>query len=254
MKVVLIEDEITAAKYLIKLLNKIDQRIEVICTLDSVKSSVRYFKKYNDYDLIITDVQLGDGICFEIFEEISVSAPVIFTTAYDHYAIKAFKLNSLDYILKPIKQDDLEFAVDKYQKAQKNSKNVLDQVTSLMKATESKSKTYTRTLLIPNRDSLIPVKVDSFSFFYLESNIVRGITNSGNIHIIYKTISELEDEVDPNHFYRANRQLLVNRNGIDRVHNHYHGKLKISMTPNFEDDIIISKAKSKGFKNWLISE
>ncbi len=253
MRVIIIEDEIVATKYLSKILNKMDQEVEVVKTLDSVKSSIKYLKKYKGFELIFADVQLGDGICFEIFKEVAISVPVVFTTAYDEYAIKAFKLNSIDYILKPLKQEDIEFAIEKYKQGKMNSQSALDQITSLIKVPESKPLRCINTLLIQSRSGLVPVKVNKFSFFYLESNIVRGVTASNKSYVIDKTISELEEGLSPELFYRANRQLLVHHDAVDRVYHYYHGKLRISVEPNFDDTIIISKAKSKDFKNWLTS-
>ncbi len=252
MKVIIIEDELKATKYLIKLLHKLDPLIEVVKTLDSVKSSVRYLKKHNSFELIFSDVQLGDGISFEIFDEVDVSVPVIFTTAFDQYAIKAFKLNSIDYVLKPIKEEDLEFSIEKYKKGKIGSQNVLEKVTSLLKTSESDSNDLTvHTLLIQSRSGLVPVKTREFSFFYVENTTVIGIITSKNRFIVDKTIGELEKELDPILFFRVNRQMLVHRDAIDRVYHYYHGKMRISVTPTFDDDIIISKAKVKNFKNWL---
>ncbi|WP_281988683.1 LytR/AlgR family response regulator transcription factor [Aquimarina aggregata] len=254
MKVLIIEDEVSAKKYLIQLLNKIDPNIEIVKTIDSVKSAVKYLKKENDFELIFMDIQLGDGICFEIFEQTFVDIPIIFTTAYDQYAIEAFKVNSVYYLLKPIKEEDLENALLKFKKTRTHINHQHDQLNMFLKKMQGGSKNkHTTTFLISDKNALLPIKTKDFSFFFIESNIVRGVTFSNKSYALDKTISELEEELDSELFYRVNRQLLVNRNGVDRVYNHFYGKVKIDVTPEFDGPIIISKAKVKTFKSWLVS-
>ena len=251
MKVLIIEDEISASKFLVQLLKEIDPEIEVVHVLDSVKSSIVYLRKHNDFELIIMDIQLGDGICFEIFKEIEITQPIIFTTAYDQYAIEAFKVNSIYYILKPLKKKELCNALLKYKNTKVDTQAIFQQMQLLFKEAKYIPETYTSTFLIPSKSGLVPLRVEDFSFFYIEMNIVRGVTFSNKSYVLDKTISELEEELNPQLFYRANRQLLVSRNAIGRVYHYLYGKLKISTQPEFKEPIIISKAKSRIFKNWL---
>ncbi|WP_024771368.1 LytR/AlgR family response regulator transcription factor [Aquimarina macrocephali] len=251
MKVLIIEDEVSASKLLVQLLNEINPEIEVVKVLDSVKSSIVYLKTHDDFELIMMDVQLGDGICFEIFKEVKITQPIIFTTAYDQYAIEAFKVNSIYYILKPLKKEELNNALLKYKNSKVDTQAIFQQMELLFKRAKNVSENYTSTFLIPSKSGLVPLKVENFSFFHIEMNIVRGVTFSNKSYILDKTISELEEELNPQLFYRANRQLLVNRNAIGRVYHYLYGKLKISTQPEFKEPIIISKAKSKIFKSWL---
>jgi len=173
MKVVIIEDEIAASENFIYLLHQINPEIEVIKTLDSVRSAIHYFQNNNEVDLIFMDVHLGDGIAFEIFEEVTISTPIIFTTAYDQYAIKAFKVNSVDYLLKPINKEELRNAIAKFEE---NSATIQDikKIQKILAEIKQQNKTYKTTFLVHQRESLIPLKTEKIAFFNIDSGIVKG--------------------------------------------------------------------------------
>ncbi|KAA1244451.1 LytTR family DNA-binding domain-containing protein [Aquimarina sp. RZ0] len=251
IKAILVEDEIAAGKNLIDLLYLENTEIEIVEILDSVKSAIRYFRKNRDFDLVFMDVHLGDGICFEIFEKIELNTPIIFTTAYDQYAIETFKVNSLYYLLKPIRKKELIHAITKFKKNTYNG--VQKEFDLLLENLKAKRKKYHSTLLIPNRGDIIPVKVKNFAFFYIKTGIVRGITFSQESFTFDKKIQELEKELDPESFYRVNRQFIINRDAVDKINYPFYGKIKVTVTPEIDDSIIISKAKAKDFKNWLMS-
>ncbi|WP_299257669.1 LytTR family DNA-binding domain-containing protein [uncultured Aquimarina sp.] len=250
IKAIIVEDEIAASKNLINLLYQENPEIEIIEVLDSVKSSVQYFSKYTDFDLIFMDIHLGDGICFEIFEEIELNTPIIFTTAYDQYAIEAFKINSLYYILKPIREKELMNAIAKFKK----NAHILEQkqFNLLLKSLKTSKQKYHTSFLIPNRGDIIPVKVKDFAFFYIKMGVVRGITFSQTSFTMDKKIQELEKELNPELFYRVNRQFIINREAVGKINYPFYGKIKVTVTPEIDDSIIISKAKAKDFKNWLM--
>ncbi len=248
---VIVEDEIAASKNLIDLLYREHPEVKVIQVLDSVKSAIRYFIAHPDVDLIFMDVHLGDGICFEIFEAIEIYTPIIFTTAYDQYAMETFKVNSLYYVLKPIQKKELVHALTKFQK---NAQIGLQhQVHFLLESLQTNAKSYPSTLLIPNRGDIIPVRVKDFAFFYIKMGVVRGITFSHESFTMDKKMQELSEELAPDLFYRVNRQFIINRNAVNKINYPFYGKIKVTVTPEIEEQIIISKAKAKDFKNWLIS-
>ncbi|WP_271764764.1 LytR/AlgR family response regulator transcription factor [Aquimarina algiphila] len=251
IKAVIVEDELAASKNLVDLLHRENPEIEIIAVLDSVKSTVRYFKEHQDFELIFMDVHLGDGICFEIFEEIELNKPIIFTTAHDQYAIETFKVNSMYYLLKPIQQKELTNAILKFKKNNYNS--IQKQFDVLFENIKTKRQHYCSTFLIPNRGDIIPIKVKDFAFFYINRGVVRGVTFLAGSYTMEKKMQELEKDLDPEVFYRVNRQFIINRDAVDKINYPFYGKIKVTVIPEIDENIIISKEKSKDFKNWLMN-
>lgn len=250
MKVVIVEDEISACENFIYLLQQIDPEIEVIRVLDGVKAAIDYFKNYNEADLIFMDVHLGDGIAFEIFEAVDISTPIIFTTAYDQYAIKAFKVNSVDYLLKPINNDELENAIAKFKE---NNANIQDikKIQKVLTEIKQQYKTHKSTFLVHQKDSLIPVKTKDFAFFYINLSLVKGVTHNNESYTLDRKMEDLETELDPTLFYRVNRQFIAQRTAIGKINYSFNGKLTVVVSPKFNEPIVISKAKSTHFKEWM---
>ncbi len=174
MKIVIVEDELAASENLTYLLKKLNPNIEVLTVLDSVRSSVAYFSTPNEAELVFMDIHLADGLSFEIFDQVQINKPVIFTTAYDQYALKAFKVNSIDYLLKPIDEDELQKALTQFevQSQIESSPNV--QMEGLLNLIKAKSKTYKTTFLVSLRDQLIPIKTSSIAYLYIDTGIVKG--------------------------------------------------------------------------------
>ncbi|PCI02508.1 MAG: DNA-binding response regulator [Flavobacteriaceae bacterium] len=251
MKVIIVEDEIATSENLIFLLKSIDSNIEILKVLDSVKSVVKYFSSPNEAELIFIDIHLGDGISFEIFEKVNIFIPLIFTTAYDQYAIKAFKLNSIDYLLKPVNEEELSEAIEKYKSRLAPIKPINDQMQGLLKFFHAKNKVFKKTYLIQIRDELIPVKTENLAYFFIETGIVKGITFDNQLFIIDKKIEDIEGEIDPSIFYRVNRQIVLNRNAIVNIKYYFNGKLVVNTNPKFTERIVVSKAKATHFKNWI---
>ena len=253
MKVVIVEDELAASDNLKYLLNAIDPDIEVVTVLDTVKSCIAYFSKPSDAALIFMDIHLGDGLSFEIFDHVSVNIPIIFTTAYDEYALKAFAVNSIDYILKPVLQEELSKALDKFRNltnAQSLSKTDLTDVLHLLKGQQ---KTYKANYLIAHRDELIPIKTEDIAYFYIDTGIVKVVTHQNKVFSMDKKLEDLEHELDPAQFDRANRQFIINRNAIAKIKTYFGGKLIVNVNPPISERIVVSKAKATQFKNWVNS-
>lgn len=251
MKVVIVEDEIAASENLAYIINNIDPNIEILTVLDSVKTSVAYFSKKIEADLVFMDIHLADGISFEIFDQVDLKVPIVFTTAYDQYAIKAFRVNSVDYLLKPINEEELSEAINKFKKVSKDNQIDTNQIEGLMHLIQTKNKSYKSTYLVHQRDELLPIKTKDIAYFYIETGIVKGVTFTNKPYIIDKKLEDIESELDPQFFHRINRQFIINKNAVANVKFYFNSKLIININPPFSDRIVVSKAKATEVKNWL---
>lgn len=251
MRVIIIEDEVTASDNLAYLLKKIDTSIEVVKVLDSVKSAIMYFSETVDVTLVFMDIHLADGISFEIFDKASIDAPIIFTTAYDQYAIKAFKVNSVDYLLKPIDQEELAAAITKFKNQTQTSNKVSNQINDVVQFLQNSSKSYKNMYLVHHKDELLPLSTDDISYFFIDTGMVKAITTENKGYIIDKKLEDIEEELDPEKFFRANRQFIIQKKAIVKIKYYFNGKLIININPVSKERIVVSKAKATNFKNWL---
>lgn len=254
MNVVILEDERIASEQLKLMLSILDDSITVIESFATVRKAADYFRQEPEIDLLFMDIQLADGLSFELFDEVNIEIPVIFITAFDNYAIQAFKQNSIDYLLKPIMQEDLEQAIKKYQKLHGVEKQQIS-IEAIKGAFESlqQSKVYPASLLVEKGEDLIPVKVEQFAYFIIENGVVKGVDVKNQKHHFFKTLDELFQLLNPTQFYRANRQSIVNKEAITKVSSYFHGRVVAYTQPQAEEQIIISKAKASEFKQWLAS-
>jgi two-component system LytT family response regulator len=251
MNVVIVEDELAASDNLTYLLEHIDSTIKVVKVLDSVKASVAYFSKNQTAELVFMDIHLADGLSFEIFEQISITIPVIFTTAYNQYTLKAFKVNSIDYLLKPLDQDELSDALQQF-KEQKPEANIAnDQIKGLLDLVKEKERSYKTTYLISHRDQLIPLKTADIAYFIIDNGLVKATTFDRKTYTVDEKLEELEEELDPNNFYRINRQCILRRDALSKIKQYFNGKLIVEVTPVASEQIIVSKAKAPDFKTWV---
>lgn len=253
MNVVIIEDEIAASENLAYLLQRINPFIKIVAVLESVKAAVAYFGRPHEIDLVFSDIHLADGLSFEIFDQVKIQAPMVFTTAYDQYTLRAFKLNSIDYLLKPIDKEELSASLDQF-KSQAKGKGLIDeQVNGLMDLIKAKTKSYKTTYLLNHRDQLLPLKTEQFAYIYIDTGIVKVKTRDNQTYILDKKLEEIESELDPNIFCRVNRQFIISRDAVANIKYHFGGKLLLNVKPPFEERIVISKAKAPEFKNWMDS-
>ncbi len=248
MKIVIIEDEAVAARRLQKLVIALEPGVEVLAMLDSVESAVNWCIHNPSPDLFFMDIQLADGISFEIIEQVDIKAPIIFTTAFDEYAIKAFSVNSIDYLLKPIESENLERALKKFKLG--NQKNNVDLKGILAELITGKTN-YRERFLVKKGDSFFPLMIGEIAYFYAEEKLVFAKTKTNQRFIIEYTLDNLEGIINPENFYRANRQFFLSIDAVIQVKNSFNGKLKAIVTPNAEEEIIISREKAQTFKNWL---
>jgi DNA-binding LytR/AlgR family response regulator len=261
MKVVIVEDEKPAARRLQRLLEK--QQLDVQAVLHSVQEAVAYLSSNHHPELIFLDIQLSDGLSFEIFEHIELQAPIIFTTAYDEYALQAFKLNSIDYLLKPIDEEELQTAVNKWQEryATYNDNNVkesksqssinhidLQEIASLLSSSKTNYKTrYT----VKIGDHIKLLGVDQAQLFFSENKGSYLQLKNGRSYLLDKNMDQLEQELDPDQFYRISRQAIINVNAITDLVSYSNSRLKVIVAGFNNYDLIVSRERVKEFKAWL---
>jgi two-component system, LytTR family, response regulator LytT len=251
MRVAIIEDESVARQHLQSMLTEIDPRITIAVTLDSIEASVKYFESDPAVDLVFMDIELGDGQSFDIFKNTSIEAPIIFITAYQEHALKAFKLNSVDYLLKPVDKNELSSALNKYRKLHADQKKKLQaNILSLLDKVENFDRGRTR-YLAKSGTRLISVLTEDISHFYTKDRLQFIKTFKGEDYIIDKRLDEIETEIDLKTFFRANRQFILNYNSIHKVHTWFSGKLKVAVKPEAYEEIIISRLRAADFKKWL---
>ena len=252
MKALIIEDEIMAAQALQKLLGEVSPETEVITVLESVEDCVSWLEENPMPDLMFMDIHLGDGSSFVIFDRVNITCPVVFTTAYDEYALKAFEVNSIDYLLKPISKEALERAMRKYANLQgQHSMPVNRDSLEAMLAQLTGRKKYKSCFLLPDRDKLIPLPINNLAYAYIDSKTVKLVTLEHKSFYISQTLDELMSQLDPQIFFRANRQFIVSRNAIKDVSIWFGNKLSINLTVEVPEKIIVSKARVSEFKHWF---
>jgi len=243
--IVIIEDEKPAARRLVRMLQKENLSVETI--LSSVKTAINWFLNNEQPQLIFADIHLTDGLSFEIFEQISIKSPIIFTTAYDQYAIKAFKVNSIDYLLKPIKQEDLQNALKKYRS---NHKELSNNIKNLLESIE-KPNNYKQRFIVKYGTHLQSIHISEIDYFYSQNKITFLVTENEEEFILDYSLDKLEKLLMPTMFIRVNRQFIVSHKAIKDIINYNNSRLKIILNSNNLKETIISRERVKKFLNWL---
>ncbi len=250
MKIAIIEDEEMAVQQLKSLLPATVSHAEVIAVIDTVEEAVEWLNTRPVVDLIFIDIHLADGSCFAIFQQCKIEVPVIFVTAYDRYAIQAFEVNSIDYLLKPVRKERLQQALDKFQRFT-SQMALSEQQLRLITRHITQAASYKQHFLIPYKDRLIPVHADEFAWFEIKGGVVRGITFDKKHWLLEESLDELAESLNPETFYRANRQYLVSRKAIKEVEYYFNGRFCLHMSPIPEEPVLISKAKAGRFRDWI---
>lgn len=252
MRIVIIEDEMHNYRMLNGMIEKLRPEWTVLVHLDGVKKSVEWFKTNQHPDLVFMDIQLADGICFSIFEQIELTCPIIFTTAYDNYAIQAFKVNSVDYLLKPIKESDLQIAILKFEQLFDNDKGINHvDFSEIFKAIKGGEKKYRKRFLVNGTKNYYQIKSEDIAYFYSVNKVTTAVTFNNQEHIVDFPLDSLEEEMDPEIFFRANRQYTVNIEAIDKIEDYFNGKLILKTLPLAKETISISRLKAMAFKDWV---
>lgn len=253
MKVIIVEDEYGAVKNLSSILKEIDNTIEIVKVADSVKDVHLWLVNNPSPDLGFFDIQLSDGNVFEIFNKIEILFPIIFTTAFSDFAIDAFKVNGIDYILKPLNKESVEFGINRFKSLGGSSieVNTSKLLKALKEIDDKKTVPFKKSILIHYRDRLKPVETKNISFFFIKDRIVYAVTKDNKKYTIDKSLEELEKIIDPKLFMRVNRQYIINRVSIIDISLHFNSRYSVRVTPNAPEKIIVSKSKSKVIRNWL---
>lgn len=254
LKALIVEDEPLAAKRLSRMLQELEPEMEILDILDSVKSTINWLSIHEAH-VIFLDIHLADGNSFSIFDEIDIDTPIIFTTAYDEYAIKAFKLNSVDYLLKPIEREELAFSLKKL-KGQIQSKVEMPQldIAALVQAMQEPPKpleAHQKRFMVTSGDKIKSIPVDDIAYFFGQQKYVFLITHDNRRHIVNYTLGQLEDLLDPEMYFRINRQFIVGFPSISNMFSYSKSRIKIELAPQSDIDAIVSIDKTPKFKNWL---
>ncbi len=247
MKVLIIEDEKPAARRLKMLLDELDSDIEVLDVVDSVEDSVSWFRNHQHPDLVFLDIQLADGLSFSIFDKISINSKIIFTTAFDHFAVKAFRVNAIDYLLKPVDQQQLEEAVSRVISLQ-GTQSIAPLLEQLI---QKNTVNYRRRFLVKLGQQLHHVNTDQIAYFFSEDGYSFIKTLDGKRWSIDDSIDILGDQLDTKEFFRINRKFCVNIKAIAEIHKHFNSRLKLKLKPVYEQDVIVARDRVADFKAWL---
>ena len=256
MKIFIVEDEELAVKKLQKTLHAIDANLEVTGTADSIAAAVEWLQTNERPDLILMDIELADGQSFEIFNLIEVKSPVIFTTSYDEYALKAFKVNSVDYLLKPIQKDELEAAISKFQQMKENfqgGKTAETQISSLVKELQQTihQKDFRKRFLVKHSQKLISIEVDRIAYFFSDDRLNFFKSYDDKKYVIDYTMDEIEQMLDPEQFFRINRAFIVSIKSIDQIQEYFGNRLKLNLKPVIDKEALVSREKVASFKDFM---
>ena len=252
MKFLIVEDENPAALRLSKLISNFRPNWKMLEVTDSIQSSTKWLKNNEQPDLIFMDIQLADGLSFEIFNQVKIVSPVIFTTAFDQYTLRAFKVNSIDYLLKPIDNDELEAAIRQFEGIHGDRQAVSqDSIQSILQS--FKAQTYKERFLVKSGDQFSYVNINESAYFYSEDGVLFLCTSKCKRFIIDYTVDKLIDLLDPKEFYRINRKVIVKHNAIEKINIYFNSRLKLELKPQSQFDVVVARERVKGFKEWLDS-
>lgn len=250
MKVLIFEDEAPAARKITKLLHEYDPEIEILGVIESVGDGLEWFTNNELPDLILSDIQLSDTLSFDLYKQLQIKVPVIFTTAYNEYAIEAFNHYSIDYLLKPIKMEALSKSISKFREFGLKNTTQTDFEAIIAKLN---GQDYRTRFLVHYRDGLIPVDSSEIAYFYSEDSVTFLMKKDKKSFIINETLDKLENELNPKHFFRANRKFIISAESVLKVEPFFNQKLIVKVQPGPEQEITISKIKASAFKDWLNS-
>jgi DNA-binding LytR/AlgR family response regulator len=254
MNVLIVEDESATARRLQKLLLEIDPSTRVVAVHESIAATVAWLKENGDPDLMFLDINLSDGLSFGIFEQTDVGCPVIFTTAYDQYAIQAFKVNSIDYLLKPVNRDQLALSLQKYRKLNPNAPQtspVPIDLEQLAKALGLQRADRMKRLVVRYGDVIKAIEIKDVAYFYSDEKIVFMTLSEGKTYPVDFTLDHLENRLDPEQFFRINRKFLISYHSIEKMISYSKSRIKISLSPPCELEAVSSAERSGEFKEWL---
>jgi len=249
MKVLIIEDEPRAARQLENLLQASNFDFELLDIIDTVEDAILWFKNNNLPDLVFMDIQLADGLSFEIFQSTDVEAPIIFTTAFDQYAIQAFKVNSVDYLLKPIQQNDLQAALTKFKKSNSNKliePLILKELLNSVQAPQKRSG-----ILVKEGSGFVQIRISELVYVYSQDSITFGVTFQNKRYIIDETMDQLFNSLDETKFYRINRGQIIAKLAVEKIDPYFNHRVKLSIANPRDQEFVVSRQKTSDFKQWM---
>lgn len=250
MKILIVEDEKLLADELSEMLSILNPDIEVLGKLQSVSETVSWLQE-NSCDLIFLDIHLSDGLSFSIFNQVPINCPVIFTTAYDEYAIQAFDVNSIAYLLKPIEKEHLQKALDKYDRLTESNADDIHRLLTLMESKENAQKRYKNRIMLNIGKIQKPVKVEDIAYFRADDRYLFATTKNGEEYFYDSTLTKLTKVLDPKFFFRVNRSFFINYKSVVELNSYSKGRVVVKLTPKSNDLIVVSAKKTKEFKEWL---
>lgn len=251
MKIIIIEDEAVAGKNLAEQIRETEPGVEIVAFLTSIQESVKWFSENPSPDLMFMDINLGDGLSFSIFKKVKIECPVIFTTAYDEYALQAFEVNCIDYLLKPVTRVKLQRAISKY----RNFSGTVDNnaiFERFMTAFRNGTGAYIKSFLIPCKDKLIPLAVSRIAYIRSDMHMSEFHTITGECYIKNTSLDTLQQQLDPHAFFRENRQYIIAREAVEDISSWFGGKYIVNLSVKTPENIFVSRAKSSSFKDWLM--
>ena len=251
MNVLILEDEVAAAIRLKELVAVAEPGARIVATTESIADSLDWLGKNPMPDLILSDIQLADGLSFEVFQQMNITAPVIFTTAFDAYTLKAFKLNSIDYLLKPIDLDELKAAFAKYHSRKAPAISTSEQFAELFRSMTGNKDPYKSRFLVRHGERLSTISVSDMAFVRADDKVVFLYTLNGQKHIIEDALDDLTKTLDPVNYFRLNRTYIAPLASIEKIQNHFNGRLKITLKGSDDNEIFVSRARVNDFKKWL---
>lgn len=256
MKVLIVEDEAAVARNLVDILVESEPEAEILGVLESVGETLEWLSNNPSPELGFFDIKLADGSCFEIFEKSRIDFPVIFTTAYDSFALEAFKVNSVDYLLKPVSRADLGKALNRYKKYFNFNYRADNQILieTIRQFRQLQKKEYKQNFLVYIRDRIIPVPVDNIAYFFLDNEKVWCLTFEGRKYMMDEPLDRIQSQLDPENFFRSNRQFIVSRKSVQSAAQYFQRKLKLALKPESDQPVMVSKARTSEFKQWLEGE
>jgi DNA-binding LytR/AlgR family response regulator len=254
MQILLIEDEIPAYKRLKQMVLELVPLAQISTQIDSISAALRYLQTAPRPDLIFMDIQLADGLSFSIFGQFDVQTPVIFTTAFDQYAVKAFKVHSIDYLLKPIEEEALVQALDKYQRYYRQAPPALSQPTIQQLVQQLQQPTYRERFLVKTGSSLAYLKAEEVAYLYSDQSLVFARKTDGKQHHLDATLDQLEVQLDPTLFFRISRKAIIHLQAIRKIDNYFNGRLLLELQPAADFQTTVSRDRVNDFKAWLDGE
>ena len=252
MRLLIVEDENLLASQLTKMVKELEPNAEIMSRTNSVASTISYLKENESPDLILMDIELGDGQCFEIFQEVKVTAPVIFTTAYDEHTLKAFKVNSIDYLLKPIEPKELKAAFEKYRELYGNQQisPSTEKLSRLLSQLQGESQVKNR-FLVKKGQQYLTILTSEIACFESKQKLTYLHTYTKNKYIVDYTLDELENMLEPGDFFRINRQTILHIGAIETIYPWFKGKIKLELKIPLEEEMLVSRERVTDFKRWL---